>query len=66
MCYDISSGEPNPDRFAKAAFRQYFGKSFENTNRYSLHDFACLVEKLLFENCTAPHSEVFCFGFLCR
>ncbi len=62
----ISSGESNPNRFSPAAFRQYCGKSLENTNGYSLRDFACLAEKLLGENCTAPHSENFCFGFLCR
>ena len=62
----LSSGELNPDRFTGAAFRQYCGKSLENTKGYSLRDFACLAEKLLPENCTAPHSQDFCFGVLCR
>ena len=64
--YRLSSGKSNPDRFWKAAFRQYYGKFLENTNGYSLRNFPCLDEKRLFQNCVAPHSEDFCFGFLRR
>ncbi|MBR7121889.1 MAG: hypothetical protein IKC95_00300 [Oscillospiraceae bacterium] len=53
----------NPDRFSQAAFRQSCGKSLENTNGYSLRDFTWLDEKQLCENCCAPHSKDFCFGF---
>ena len=62
----LSRGESNPDRFSLAAFRQCFGKSLENTSGYSLRDFPCLAKKLLRENCAAPHSKDFCFGFLRR
>ena len=60
---NLSSGELNPDRFWAAAFRQCGGKSLENTNGYSLRDFSCLDEKQFTQNCAAPHSEYFCFGF---
>ena len=62
----LSGGESNTDRFSRDAFRQYCGKSLENTNGYSLRDFTCLAEKQLRENCYAPHSKDFCFGFLSR
>ena len=62
----LSRGESNSDRFSRAAFRQCFGKSLENTGGYSLRDFPCLAKKLLRENCAAPHSKDFCFGFLRR
>ena len=50
----------------QAVFRQCCGKSLGNTNGYSLRNFTCLVKKLLCENCKAPLSEEFYFGFLCR
>ena len=61
-----SREESNPDRFSRAAFRQYCGKSLDNTKGYSLRDFSCLAKKLVLENCAAPRSMDFCFGFLCR
>ena len=60
---EIDQWEPNPNRFSRAACRQYGAKSLENTNGYSLRNFTCLDGKLLRENCKAPLSKESCFQF---